>query len=177
MKSHTLAVLLTGRFESYFKNKDIPAPETAADNNTKPDTADKKNLFTTAKLDSTVNSKKTEIIVVSSAEITKSGFIMDSQRIMSKGGQAKEDTLANAILLHNMIDYSAGNYYSPEMRGKNLDYNPIKPFSDNARFMFKTANIAGVPLIVILAGLFIWRARKSRRKKIQTIFSGETNNE
>lgn len=175
MKSYTLAVLLTGSFESYFKGKDIPEAE--GDDKGKPLTADKKNLISTEKLDLTISARKTEIIVLSSSEITKSGFIMDSQRIMSKGGQAKEDMLANAVLLHNIFDYAAGNYYSPEMRGKNLDYNPIKPYGDNARFIFKTANIAGVPLIVILCGLFIWWRRKIRRNKIQAMFSGEMKNE
>lgn len=179
LKSYTLSVLLSGTFDSYFKGKEIPAEDDGAGEKgpdgkpaqaKKPDT-----MFRAQKLDTSVKSKKPEIIIVSTSEITKSGFIMDSARIVAKGASSGGDSPANAILLHNMVDYASGNYYSPEMRSKNLDYNPIKQFSDNTRLLFKIFNIVGVPLLVIAAGIFIWNRRKSRRKKIQLQYSGGAN--
>ena len=51
------------------------------------------------------------------------------------------------------------------MSSKSLDYNPLDKSGDGKKIVLKTVNIAGVPLLVILAGLLIWK-RRSRRKKV-----------
>ena len=48
---------------------------------------------------------------------------------------------------------------------------------DTERFVYKSINIAGVPIFIIIIGLFIWRKRIARRKFIQKEFSGEVTSE
>ena len=70
-----------------------------------------------------------------------------------------------------MVDYLAGNHYVPEMMSKSLEYNPLEKTEDSTRFVLKAINIGGVPFFVILAGIIVWRARVSRKKRIQAAFS------
>jgi len=84
----------------------------------------------------------------------------------------KEGKSPNAILLHNMVDYLAGNAAIPQMRSKGLEFNPLREAGDLKRYLLKGFNIAGVPLLVVAAGLLIWRMRNMRRRRIQQEFTG-----
>ncbi len=167
-KSYPLTSLVTGSFESYFSGKAAPVDASAA----------RQSLLRADKLDRTIQSGKSTIIVVGTSEITRSGFLMDSRRIMTAGGGGEQDdTFSNALLLHNMVDYAAGNYHIPQMKSKSLDYNPLEKTGDRERMVYKAFNIAGVPLLVIIAGLAIWRRRSARRRSLQELFSREATHE
>jgi hypothetical protein len=75
------------------------------------------------------------------------------------------------------VDSLTGNEYIPEMKSKSLEYSPLDKTEDNTRFMLKAVNIAGVPVIIILAGIVMWRRRESRRKKLAGEFNREAGNE
>lgn len=162
MKSYPVAAVVSGKFESFFKGKDLPAEILAAD---------KKNLLSTIhKLDSTVGSAESELIVVGTSEINSSGFLNSARRILSGGNGA--GVYSNDILLHSMVDYLAGNSYVPEMKSKNLDFNPLVKTGDRARFFLKIINMGLVPLFVIFTGLIVWRRRIARRRLIELQFTG-----
>jgi ABC-type uncharacterized transport system involved in gliding motility auxiliary subunit len=165
LRSYPVAVLASGRFESYFKGKDIPAGILSAV---------KKNSFgTAAKLESTVSSGKSELIVVGTSELNSSGFINSARKILSGGSGA--GVYSNDILLHSMVDYLAGNSYVPEMKSKSLDYNPLIKTGDQTRFFLKIINMGLVPFFTILTGLIVWRRRIARRRFIESLFSrGDT---
>jgi len=163
-KSYPLAVIVSGKFESFYRGRDILAPAGR-------DAKAKGALSAQSRLDSTVDSGKSEIIVVGSSDITSSGFINHSRRILSGGGSG--DAYSNDILLHSMVDYLAGNSYIPEMKSKSLDYNPLLKTGDDTRFLLKVINIGFVPLCVVLTGLVVWRRRLSRRRSIEAKFAGE----
>jgi hypothetical protein len=76
-----------------------------------------------------------------------------------------------------MADYLLGNSYIPEMSSKSLGYNPLDKTGDTKKIILKSINIAGVPLLVILAGLLIWKRRRERKNAIQRLFSGEVKHE
>ena len=160
-KSYNVAVLASGKFDSFYKGKEAPAAK---------DTKAKSSLTAQKKLDSTVESGKSEIIVVGTSDITSSGFINHSRRILA--GTGGGEAFSNDILLHSMVDYLAGNHYVPEMKSKSLDYNPLVKTSDNTRFMLKVINIGLVPVFIILTGFVVWRRRISRRKQIEMKFAG-----
>ncbi|HOW81306.1 MAG TPA: GldG family protein [Spirochaetota bacterium] len=167
-KSHTLARLLTGSFQSYFADKQVPVNEKDAKK------AAAGSMLTEGKLDQTVGSAKSNIIVVGTSEIMRSGFLMESRRILASGmGGQDDDSFSNAVLLHNMVDFSAGNYHIPEMKGKSLEFNPLEKTDDGERLFFKALNIGGLPIIVIIAGIVIWRLREKRRRRLQQLFSQE----
>jgi len=173
MRSHTLAVMLSGTFDSYFRDRNIPVD--GAGKSGKP--VGKKSLINRSKIYRTPGSARTEIIVVGSSEITRSGFIMNAKRILSQSMAGQGEVFSNTLLLHGMVDYLAGNYYVPEMKSKSLSYNPLDKTGTNTRFIIKTANVAGIPLLVVLAGLLVWRRRISRRKRIMADFNREGGNE
>lgn len=162
MKSYPVAAVVSGKFESFFKGKDVPAEILAAD---------KKNLLSTIhKLDSTVNSGRSELIVVGTSELTSSGFLNSARRILSGGSGT--GVYSNDILLHSMVDYLSGNSYVPEMKSKSLDFNPLVKTGDRARFFLKIINMGLVPLFVIFTGLIVWRRRIARRRLIELQFTG-----
>jgi ABC-type uncharacterized transport system involved in gliding motility auxiliary subunit len=162
MKSYPVAAVVSGKFESFFKGKDIPAEILAAD---------KRNLLSTIhKLDSTVSSGKSELIVVGTSELNSSGFLNSARWILSGGNGT--GVYSNDILLHSMVDYLAGNSYVPEMKSKSLDFNPLVKTGDRARFFLKIINMGLVPLFVIFTGLIVWRRRIARKRLIELQFTG-----
>jgi ABC-2 type transport system permease protein len=82
-----------------------------------------------------------------------------------------EGKLPNAVYFMNIIDYMNGNIKTQEMRSKGIAYNPLDTTKPLTRDIIKFGNMFGVPLIGIGAGLFMWRRRLIRRKKIQNYFS------
>ncbi len=158
LRSYPLSALVTGRFDSFYRGKPLPVK------------ADEKGQIKTVKrLDSTIESSETKIIVTGTSEITRSGIMMYARKILSGGRGGSHNS--NDHLLHSMVDYLAGNHYVPEMMSKSLEYNPLEKTEDSTRFILKAINIGGVPFFVILAGIIVWRARVSRKKRIQAAFS------
>ena len=123
------------------------------------------------KLDSTVSSGKSELIVVGTSELNTSGFLNSARRILSGSGNSG-GVFSNDILIHSMVDYLAGNSYVPEMKSKSLDYNPLVKTGDKTRFLLKIINMGLVPLFVIITGLIVWRRRIARKRFIEMQFSG-----
>jgi cytochrome c-type biogenesis protein CcmH/NrfF len=56
------------------------------------------------------------------------------------------------------------------MRSKEQRFNPLVNISPMAKTGIKSLNIAGLPVMVVLAGLAVWLRRKSRRRQIQLLF-------
>ena len=162
MKSYPVAALASGKFESFFKGKDIP-PEILS--------ADKKNVLSSVhKLDKTVTSGKSELIVVGTSDLNSSGFINSARRILSGGNSA--ELYSNDILIHSMVDYLAGNSYVPGMKSKSLDFNPLTKTDDQTRFLLKIINMGLVPVFCVVTGLVVWRRRIARKRLIETMFAG-----
>ena len=147
MKSHNLAVTLKGKFESFYKGKEIPEVEGEA-------VKGSERIKTSVKLDGTVKEGDTKIVVIGSSEIATSGFVMNSSRILEKTGR-KSNVNSNGLFIRNIIDYLNGNEHIPEMKSKSLNFNPLEKTSDTERLVYKSINIAGVPIFIILIGLFI----------------------
>ncbi|MCL1864795.1 MAG: Gldg family protein [Spirochaetes bacterium] len=167
MKSYPIAALISGRFDSFFKDKDIPNEIAASDS---------KNTFSKVnKIESTITSKKSKLIVVGSSDITMNGFIDIARRVLSGGNQS--ETFSNDILIHSMVDYLSGNTYVPEMKSKSLNYNPLIKTDDRTRFFIKIINMVLIPFFVVLTGLILWRRRITRKRSIQLDFSAGGSDE
>jgi len=152
MQRYPLAVLLSGEFDSAFKDREQPQQD--AEGKKKPEfpvTAEQVIRKSIAPL---------KLIVVGTSEITASNVI------------DAEGKSPNAIFLHNMIDYLNGNYALPEMRAKGMEFNPLEDSGEGTRLALKILNIAGLPIFVILIGLFVWYRRTARKKRIRAAFIG-----
>ncbi len=148
LKQYNLAVLVQGNIKSYF--------------------ADKQPVIDTKEKAKTKEFVQQEVVKQSIKPVKL--FVAGTSEITGRNIIDEEGKSPNAVFMHNVIDFMQGNYTIPQMRSKGLSFNPIKETSDTAKSVIKGVNIAGLPLLVILAGvLYMWR-RKIRRKRIEEQF-------
>lgn len=148
LKQYTLSVLVQGNMKSYFADK-MPQMDT---NKSK-------------------GSQVVEQMVIKQSVKPIKLFVAGTSEITGRNIIDEEGKSPNAAFMHNVIDYIQGNYAIPQMRSKGLSFNPIKETSDSAKSIIKGINIAGLPLLVIVAGLlYMWR-RNIRRKRVEEQFS------
>lgn len=160
MKSQKLALMLSGEFESFFKNREAPKGDITQKGKVK------KRKGAPASVEVTEKSvKPVRIIVIGTSEVTANNII------------DKEGKSPNAIFLHNAIDYLNGNYDIPEMRTKGIEFNPLEEAGEGVKLTIKILNIVGLPILVILIGLLMWRLRNMRKKRIKIEFGGEAADE
>ncbi len=145
---HDLALLLEGRFESAFDK----APETDAETRTDT-TAFDANTYLARSV------QRGRIIVVGTSEIS-------TPALVDEGGRQPV-----AIFLRNALDYLAGNEDLNPMRTKGLGLDQLDKTKPALRTVVKSVNQYGLPLLVALAGLFAWRTRAGRRKRIQEFYA------
>ena len=158
-KQQLLAVQLTGKLASFFKGK--PIPEKPEENKNGKQKDENNNLIKNiesqnAKIDST---NKAKLIVFGTSAIIKNSFV-------DRDGMGP-----NAILVLNAVDYLTGRIDFALMRSKAQFYNPLKDITPEKKSFIKWFNIAGLPIIVALFGLFVWFMRKRKMEKIREIFS------
>jgi ABC-type uncharacterized transport system involved in gliding motility auxiliary subunit len=178
-----LAVLLDGRFESYFKGVDtskFASAEGVEAPGKKEGAAMAGKIAKVSALQQSLRPGK--ILLLGSSEITK--FDYQAQR-----GSADRP---NAAFVQNVLDYMNGNYGIPEMRSKGLEINPIRddnvlamllkklfnmPMADAvdwAKIIFKLLNILVFPaLIVSLTGAAMMGWRRKRKARLAAEFSGK----
>ena len=162
LKSYRVALLAEGRLGSFYRDRSAPVAEGGRRKGPA--------LKSSSKLDATVESGVSRIIVVGCSEITRSGVMNQARKMLSGSGMS--EAYSNDIFIHSMVDYLAGRDYVPEMKSKSLDYNPLGKTDEGMRFIYKLINMGFVPLSVVLTGTVVWRRRRIRRGLVETEFSG-----
>lgn len=140
-----LVVLLEGKFNSAFDHN----PQVADSAGTA--------LASSSYLPISVQSAK--IIIAASSAITEPS-LMDAS--------AQQPI---AVFVRNAIDYLNGNADMIEMRTKGLGLNTLDKTDPTVRLIANAINEYGLPLLVALLGLFVWRRRVIRRHRIQARFA------
>ncbi len=169
-----LAYLLEGRFQSYFDGKGIPEKpqepkEGAEENSTDIEKIDPTQNATPEKSETDLSkieragdfkakSEPAKIFLISSAEMLKDNMLDE------------EGKTPNATFLMNVIDMLNGRDEIAAMRSKEQGFNPLFDIDATTKTAVKVFNIIGMPVLVVLFGLFVWLKRHSRRKQIQMIF-------
>jgi ABC-type uncharacterized transport system involved in gliding motility auxiliary subunit len=169
-ESFALAYLLEGEFQSFFDGKPIPVKTVEQDIEEEkdiekigPEDADEQK----PEIDpSTVEGKARFVSKGKSAKI----FIIASSEMIKNNIIDEEGKGPNATFILNAIDYLNGRDDIAVMRSKEQRLNPLFETDALKKSMIKTFNIAGLPILVALFGLFIWFKRHSRKKQIQIIF-------
>ncbi len=175
--SKTLAYVLEGNFPSYFDGKDIPVKtveeqgdenadtaseiqtsslETGDEASEKPSGVDLSGIKGKARF--IAGGQPARIFVASSSELVKN-VILDE-----KGKNS------NAVFVMNVIDALNNRADIAKMRSKEQRLNPLNETSALTKTLVKTVNIAGLPILVIFFGLFMWLKRNARKKQIQKMF-------
>lgn len=149
LNSYNLAVLLDGKFESAFDK----APEiiqTDADGNE----------IEMPQGDLTTSNHISQSILPGKIFVTASSSVTTRQVIDESG------TTPIAMFMMNIVDYLNGKEELCEMRTKGLSVDTLTIKSQGAANFWKYFNEYGLVIILILAGLFVWKARSKRRREI-----------
>jgi len=159
-----LAYLLEGGFPSYFADKPIPEKSTQTDDAKEEmgkqdvaepgvDTSEVESREATIK-----KGKPGKIFLVGTSEILKDNLI-------DSGGKSP-----NSQFVMNAIDAFNNREAYAQMRTKTQLFNPMNELGPGEKTFIKSFNIAGLPALVILAGLLVWLRRVRRRRWIQNRF-------
>lgn len=149
LNSYNLAVLLDGKFESAFDK----APEiiqTDADGNE----------IEMPQGDFTTSNHISQSVLPGKIFVTASSSVTTRQVIDESG------TTPIAMFMMNIVDYLNGKEELCEMRTKGLSVDTLTIKSQGAANFWKYFNEYGLVIILILAGLFVWKARSKRRREI-----------
>jgi ABC-type uncharacterized transport system involved in gliding motility auxiliary subunit len=168
-ESFPLAYMLEGEFPSYFAGKPLPekiSDQTDAENKAEQEKSEKspakKSTVDLSKIESKggllAKGKPSKVFLIGSAEMLK-------DNVLDAGGESP-----NAMFIMNIID--ALNYREDiaVMRSKEQRFNPLHESDALTKTFTKTFNIAGLPVLVVLFGCFVWIRRRSRKKTIKMMF-------
>ncbi|MEN8264485.1 MAG: Gldg family protein [Nitrospirota bacterium] len=167
-RSFPMAYVVEGSFPGYFAGKDIPeknVPEKAEGAEIKEEDKEK-----TEDPGIDMSAIKSE-----SATLTKSKpakiFLVGTSEILKDNIVDAEGKTPNAQFIMNMIDYLNGRGDIAVMRSKTQRFNPLHDLTPASKTAIKTVNIAGLPVLVVIAGVIVWGRRSARKRMIQKIFS------
>ena len=166
-QSMVLAYMLEGEFPSYFEGKPMPEKEKSEPESPNPSESDNEET-TETKVDISkiegkepflAKSKPARIFLIASSEMLK-------DTALDEAGQSP-----NAMFLMNLIDSFNDRSEIASMRSKKQRFNPMVDTTTATKTFVKAFNIAGLPALVVIFGLFVWIRRISRKKRIQTMFA------
>jgi ABC-type uncharacterized transport system involved in gliding motility auxiliary subunit len=167
MQSYPLAYLIEGEFPSYFAGKPMPEKEVDqkkdAEEKNQPEASENSSEIDLSQIERRgqflSKGRPGKIFVMASADMLKNN-------VLDAGGKG-----SNAAFILNVIDYLNGREDIAVMRGKEQRFNPLEDTGAGTKTFVKAFNIAGVPVLVVLFGLFVWYRRHSRKKHIQMMFA------
>lgn len=169
-KSQTLAYVLEGEFPSYFAGKSIPEKPEAEDEEEKDKEEEEKTAEKTTPQDSQITGGEGIIPKGSSGKI----FVIGTAEILKDNVLDEQGSSPNAVFLLNTIDYLNDQEEIAVMRSKNQRFNPLKDSKAVTRTFIKVINVAGLPVLIILLGFYVWIRRKTKRRMIQSVFLPKT---
>jgi len=172
MSSMPLAYLIEGEFPSYFAGKPTPEKEIKKDKDSEKeemtessDKKPKKPDIDMSKIEGKggfiAKGKPGKIFLIASSEMLKDN-ILDSEGLTT-----------NSTFIMNLLDSLNNREATAVMRSKEHRFNPLARITAGAKTAFKSFNIVGLPILVVVFGLLVWFRRHSRKKKIQIMFQRE----
>ena len=82
----------------------------------------------------------------------------------------QEGRSSNAVFVMNVLDYLNNREEIAVMRSKEQRFNPLQETEAGTKTFLKSFNIAGLPILVVIFGLFVFLKRHSRKKHILMMF-------
>jgi gliding-associated putative ABC transporter substrate-binding component GldG len=137
-----IAVVLTGKFSSFYANKPIPS-DTGANASPIPGPTINQGL-------------DTRIILVGDGDFVKDQFVRGSD---------------NMTFFANIVDYLVDDAGLISIRSKDVSMAPLEQVSDGSKKMYKYGTMLLPPIAVMLFGLFRWRMRQAKRKALESATS------
>lgn len=152
-RSSALAYVIEGQFPSYFADKPVPE-RPAAEKNAAQD-RQKGRSRVTVEGETIRKGKPGKIFLIGTSEILQDNIIDE------------DGSGPNAQFVLNVIDALNNRTDTAVMRAKVQRFNPLKETKPGVRTFVKTANIAGLPALVVASGFFVWFKRRARKRAIQ----------
>ncbi len=156
-----LAILARGSFTSYFAEREIPEPPRP-----EPDAAPADAGAMTFSADrmragqSFVAAGEGALFVVGSSAVLGSGLVDARSRN------------PNSLFLLNLIDSMNGRDERALLRSKGRGVRVLRPLEPQARTAIKSLAVAGLPALVVIAGLAVWLLGRVRRSRIRVRYGG-----
>ncbi len=172
-ESLSLAYLLEGEFPSYFAGKPIPEKKSEK----KSDDADSEKMDE----EKSAEIKSDQKYEVDLSKIEGTGgflakgkpskiFLIASSEMLKDNVLDPEGRSTNAMFIMNILDALNHREEIAVMRSKQQSFNPLYDSGALTKTFVKTFNIAGLPVLVVFFGFFVWLRRRSRKKLIQLMF-------
>jgi ABC-type uncharacterized transport system involved in gliding motility auxiliary subunit len=166
-RGEALAYLLEGAFPSYFADRPMPEKAAPPAEGEEKAEAGKKggeesdiDFSKILDAETTVRAGKPgKVFVVGTSEILKDNLI------------DKEGKSPNAQFVMNVIDALNGRESYALMRTKAQRFNPLREIDAGTKVIVKAFNVAGLPVLVVFAGLLVWLRRLARKRMIQNMFA------
>ncbi len=142
LRQFDLAVDVSGKFPSAFSPDRLPVPAEAGE--TLPPFA--------------AEAKPARLVVIGGVDFLTNEFI----------NEQRNDQGTRFAL--NLVDWVAQDPALIEIRNKGLSAPPLTQVSEAHRQVVKYFNLIGLPLLVVAAGLLMWRRLEGRRSAITALF-------
>jgi len=160
-----LAYTLSGPIPSYFADKPIPErqdagqqeKESTSSGNEKGKGIDMSHIQ--AEGVTLRTSRGGKIFLIGTSEILKNN-------VLGESGNSP-----NAQFVMNIFDALNHREETAIMRSKSQRFNPLGEIPPTVKTLVKVTNIAGLPILVVIAGLIVWYRRTARKQLIQQIFT------
>ena len=163
--SFPLAYLAEGTFTSYFAEREIPERPRDEPPSQDDEEEEAQPIISAEELQaeqSFTPAGEGRLFVVGTSAILGSGFIDVQGRN------------PNALLLLNLIDAMNGREDRALMRTKGRRVRPLREIEPPARTAIKTFAVAGLPALVVLAGVVVWVLGGMRRHRIRLQYGSGT---
>jgi ABC-type uncharacterized transport system involved in gliding motility auxiliary subunit len=165
-RSIPMAYVLEGPLPSYFADKPVPEKEKPEDEETAVSKEAQQDVRESGIDMSEITGKDVTIKKGRPAKI----FLIGTSEILKDNVLDKEGRTPNSQFVLNIIDYLNNREQIAVMRSKTQRFNPLREVSPAVRTTIKTVNIAGLPVLVVIAGVIVWGRRASRKRMIQKMF-------
>ncbi len=174
---HTLALMVTGTFQSAFagkeeppkpeKKKDPEEPETKEVEHERLDKGAGRILVIGSSLGIPSLSQEGVFREVNLQQITQGEIMVPQVRLENwkiKLNQLRRAFSETVPTLFNVLDWAVQRSALAEIRAKNNAFRPIEKISDDSRRLITFGAIGGLPLLFILLGVGYWQLRVARRR-------------
>ncbi|HMA67469.1 MAG TPA: Gldg family protein, partial [Desulfosalsimonadaceae bacterium] len=156
--SHGLAFLLEGGFQSRFEAGSLPVKETGKNEEEAAENAGIDLSRIQGGQEFIQSGRPAKIAVIGSSALLEDNLI-------DRKGRSP-----NTTFVLNIIDVLNQRSDIASLRSKTQRFNPLAETTAATRSMVKVINVAGLPVLVIVCGLFAWWRRRLRKKRIRMLF-------
>ena len=158
--SMVLGYILDGEFTSYFADKAVPEPPPAED------TEDQEEPGEDASIPEDQLRVEDELIEGGTGRI----LVIGTSAILGSNVLDREGQTGNSLFILNLLDYMNDREDYAIMRTKGVSFSPLEDLPPQVRSFVKSFNIAGLAVLVVIAGILVWVARISKKRRIQAMF-------